>query len=653
MRRTVWPTLSLLVLWLALPGAPARGAEGPPSFSLRFLGSGSVVAINNVGTVVGVRTSAASGAQTPLVSAAGLAWEALPLPSGASGAFPTDVNDSGVIVGVGSFSSGRRAVRWRPAGAGYDVEVLPLLPGELASYATAVNNLGQVVGARAGILGTPYGFGWLYTDADGLVDLNAAYGWFATPGDISDAGVILSGTQTFDLSTRTVTDVGLSGPTNYNAVGGVALNDAGQILGAASLKSTSLNIVSVFRYAPGTGWEFIAGTSRYTAANDINSGGDVCWGEQGAGIFLEGIGAFALGGLLEPAVAAAGWAVTGNGCLLNDQRVVATVGRNSVSGESGAVLLTPVGALSPPTAPADLRGVAHAATRMEPYNSIDLTWVNTSLLSRGYELQRREAGTATWASLSLVPPGTATSHVDTTVGAGAIYEYRVRATGLGGASEWSNTATVTSPAVPLDTAPPTVSILSPASGASVSGVVSVSAQAGDDVGVELLELSYWNQYLGRQVLLGSVSGAESLVVSWDTRGLTPATYTLRAYAHDAMGNWSQAEIPVTVSAASGGTMKVSSISLSGTRHGGTVRITGDVLVLDGAGRAVPDAVVSARWTLPSGGSAGAKATTSSSGRARFSTAGPRGTYVLAVTGVSKAGYLFDSAGSVLTKSITR
>ena len=77
-----------------------------------------------------------------------------------------------------------------------------MLPGEIASYGTGINNLGQIVGARAGILGTPYYRGWLYTDASGLVDLYPAYGWFATPGDINDAGVILSGTQTFDLTTR-------------------------------------------------------------------------------------------------------------------------------------------------------------------------------------------------------------------------------------------------------------------------------------------------------------------------------------------------------------------------------------------------------------------------------------------------------------------
>ena len=358
MKKLCSSILFLLSLVLLAGTIAANGQNVPPSFSVRYIGTGSVVAINNVNTLVGYRTNPSNGIQIPLISVAGGAWVPLPVPAGASGAFPTDINDLNVIVGVANMTSGRRAIRWTPTGAGYAVEVLPLLPGELASYGTGINNLGQVVGARAGILGTPYGFGWLYTDAGGLVDLNAHYGWFATPDDINDASVILSGTQTFDLTTETVTDVGLNGPSNYNAIGGVDINNYGLIVGYASLRSTSLNIISVFRYVPGTGWQFISGSSKYTVANDINNRGDVGWGEQGAGIYFDGLGGYALGSLLDPAAAAAGWVITGNGCLLNDHRVVATGGRNTVSGQSGVVLLTPVGLLPPPAAPTGSDGDA-------------------------------------------------------------------------------------------------------------------------------------------------------------------------------------------------------------------------------------------------------------------------------------------------------
>jgi hypothetical protein len=362
------------------------------------------------------------------------------------------------------------------------------------------------------------------------------------------------------------------------------------------------------------------------------------------------LGKFALGSLLDPALTAAGWAITGSGALINDQRQVAALASNTTTGQSGAVLLTPSGVLSPPTAPANLQGVSHPAARMEPYNSINLTWENTSSLTRSYELERREAGAATWTQLALTPPGMATNHSDVTVGVGITYEYRVRAVGLGGASPWSNVATVTSPPTPLDTTPPVVTILSPANGATVSDRVTVSAQATDNVAVEYLEISFWNQYLGQRVILGSVANAGALAVDWDTRGLTPAAYAISAYAYDRLGNWTQAEISANVTAATA-SLKVSNIALSGNLKGNAANVTGDVYLKDSAGRAAANANVSVSWTLPGGATRPATALTNSAGRARFTIAGGRGTYVLTVTGVTKAGYAFDAAGSVLTKTI--
>ena len=101
------------------------------------------------------------------------------------------------------------------------------------------------------------------------------------------------------------------------------------------------------------------------------------------------------------------------------------------------------------------------------------------------------------------------------------------------------------------------------------------------------------------------------------------------------------------------TLKVSSIALSGKASGGTANITGDVTVKDNRGQAVANASVTVRWTLPNGSTRDATAATGSTGRARFTVSGTRGTYTLTVTGVTKAGYVFDAAGSVLSKSITK
>jgi hypothetical protein len=93
-----------------------------------------------------------------------------------------------------------------------------------------------------------------------------------------------------------------------------------------------------------------------------------------------------------------------------------------------------------------------------------------------------------------------------------------------------------------DTTPPTVSVSAPAAGATVTGTVSVSANAGDNVGV-----------VGVQFLLDGVNlGAEDTVapytVSWNTASATNGSHTLSARARDAAGNQTtSASVSVTVS----------------------------------------------------------------------------------------------------------
>ncbi len=623
-------------------------ANVPPVYNLQFLGEGSPSAINNNNVVVGRRLSGNN--YTPLVSENGSAWTVLPVPAGAMTVFPTDVNDSGVIVGV-SFNTSWNpvAVRWTKGKGGvYAVEILPRLPGNTSSYATGINNLGQIIGARGSLGYVPTGTGWVYSDANGLIDL-VSYNFWVYPIAINNNQVIIGGQERLNLATGQVDVIG-QGPPNYNAIGGVSINDNGFIAGTGTLRSSSLNIVSLFRYEGATGWRYLTGTSRYTVASSINNLGDIGFGELGAGLYLDGLGIYAVGSLLDPVVTGQGWTITGSSALINDLRAVTTIGRNSVTGQTGGVLLTTAGSLPPPTAPANLQGISHPATRMEPYNSINLTWQNTSVLTRGYELQRRQVNSNNWITLSLTPPGTMTNHTDTTVGVNIIYEYRVRAAGLGGNSPWSDSVTVTSPPVPLDTTPPVVTILNPTEGANVSGIVPVSAQATDNVAVEYLEISFWNQYLGQEVILGSVSNAGSLSVNWDTRGLTPATYRLRAFAYDTLGNWTNRDISVNVLASTPlNVLRVSNISLTASG----AAITGRVTVRDRNGRNVRGVQVTGEWLLPNGSIETAIASTNSLGYAYFTTRSASGTFTLRITNASKPGYTFDAANSVLTKSITR
>ena len=89
-----------------------------------------------------------------------------------------------------------------------------------------------------------------------------------------------------------------------------------------------------------------------------------------------------------------------------------------------------------------------------------------------------------------------------------------------------------------DNTPPTVSITSPASGATVSGTITVTATASDNRGVA-----------GVQFFLDGVPGADDTTApystSWDTTTAGNGSHTLTAVARDAAGNQATSN-PVTV-----------------------------------------------------------------------------------------------------------
>jgi hypothetical protein len=94
---------------------------------------------------------------------------------------------------------------------------------------------------------------------------------------------------------------------------------------------------------------------------------------------------------------------------------------------------------------------------------------------------------------------------------------------------------------PADTTPPTTSITAPANGATVSGTVSVTASASDNVGVTKVEF-----YLDS--VLKSTSTTSPYSWSFNTTTVANGSHTLQSKAYDAAGNiGSSATISVTVS----------------------------------------------------------------------------------------------------------
>ena len=94
---------------------------------------------------------------------------------------------------------------------------------------------------------------------------------------------------------------------------------------------------------------------------------------------------------------------------------------------------------------------------------------------------------------------------------------------------------------PPDTSAPTVTMTAPASGATVSGTTTISANASDNVGVAGVQFKLDNANLGSQIPTAPYNA------SWDTTTIANGTHTLTAVAHDAAGNTAtSAAVTVTV-----------------------------------------------------------------------------------------------------------
>src|SRR5208282_3085268 len=110
-----------------------------------------------------------------------------------------------------------------------------------------------------------------------------------------------------------------------------------------------------------------------------------------------------------------------------------------------------------------------------------------------------------------------------------LYHYRVKSRNAAGVLSTSGDFTLTT-ANGQDTIPPTVSITSPVSGATLSGTINVAATASDNVGVVGV------QFQVDSINTGAVVTAVPYTLSLDTTKLTNGIHSLTAVASDAAGN---------------------------------------------------------------------------------------------------------------------
>jgi hypothetical protein len=157
------------------------------------------------------------------------------------------------------------------------------------------------------------------------------------------------------------------------------------------------------------------------------------------------------------------------------------------------------------------------------------------------------AGTAYSAMTNTFATTGATGHSTTVTGLanGGSYAFYVRCQDTSSNPTTSDFGITFSVAAP-DTTNPTVSITAPATGATVSGTVNVTANAADNIGVVGV------QFLLDGVNLGAEDTTSPYSVSWNTAASTNGAHNVTARARDAAGNTTTTPATtVTVSNAAG------------------------------------------------------------------------------------------------------
>jgi len=151
--------------------------------------------------------------------------------------------------------------------------------------------------------------------------------------------------------------------------------------------------------------------------------------------------------------------------------------------------------------------------------------------------------TTGYGTLTTLNSTLSTSHSQALTGltVGTVYHYRVHSKNSSGVESISGDAIFSTNST-SDTTPPTVSMTAPASGATISGTVTVSATATDNVGVASV------QFTLDGANLGAADTAAPYQIAWDTTTATNGAHTLSAAAVDTSNNTGTAgAITVTVS----------------------------------------------------------------------------------------------------------
>ena len=282
------------------------------------------------------------------VARPGAAYVTLPLPPGYASAWAQGINDAGVVVGsasTGGYPEFGEAIAWYPDEAGgYTPQLLGTLPDHLSSIAYAINNRGEIVGVSL-IPGYQSGPTVWFNSPLGLFEISSL-GAPGSPKQINDEGVMV-GIQggLFDLDTLEATPLPKL-PAGWSGFQGWAINARGELAGTA-IQGGIRRSAAIWTHAGG--WQSMSpeySISASVQAFDINVHG-LAYAEVPQPLArFDADGQVTLASVL-PAAEQAQWSFpTQLGGAVNNAGQIAAIGRNSRTGESGVVILTPVSCAS-------------------------------------------------------------------------------------------------------------------------------------------------------------------------------------------------------------------------------------------------------------------------------------------------------------------
>jgi len=526
--------LSLLLAQGATLGtaafAPAARAQQPAGYTMTDLGpalphsslpwlygdSVSTVSMNAAGDVVAATPTASGNAHAALFrngqvidlgTLGGLYSEAI------------GINKSGLIVGNSQIASGYVHAFLYSNNVMTDLGTL----GGPNSYAIAINDSGQIVGNSDLADGTSHAF--LYK-AGVMTDLGAV-----SAVSINTSGQILVSDSIFasvysNGAMQPLPQPPCNGGFQYAAA--YAMNDSGDVVGEAWAWYGSMLVCDDAILISGGQAKDIGfwpwGFSTAIAINGLghilgkvwtNCDGVVCDLEY---TFLDGAVLF----YADPTPSSSGWSSL-LGSAINDAGQIAGMGYNANSSGQRAFLMTPIPSptvsITSPTSGAFIAGTVPVYA-----SATDATGV------AGVQFQ--VDGGNLGAEVVAAPYVTLWN--TTSYGSGT---HLLSAVARDAAGVTGSAAPVL---VTVDNVPPSVSITAPASGAMVSGTITVSASATDNIGVVGVQFKLDGRYLGPELSTGPYA------INWNTASVSNGLHKLTAVARDAAGNTSTSAVTVHV-----------------------------------------------------------------------------------------------------------